>query len=246
MKTIVLTDKGLGVIETPEKAAMKNIVYFKDQEGTMKDCYNLFDLPYIEQGKLYPVPEGYEIKEGYACELKFPCECKFPEDHGKECQHRYAILVPTQEPIDLTKNPELLHSYGQLYPKQEPNFNDLFPNPYISSPVAPDITQRKKTTSIEEAANNHFKDTKFGRYSIRELAIREFIAGAKSQEPIINLLLDHLDKVVNGKGCQTDGCPMCDYGKLRNPEKEHWDDCAWNNAKKLLEQFKVEKKWKLR
>jgi hypothetical protein len=35
-------------------------------------------------------------------------------------------------------------------------------------------------------------------------------------------------------GC---GCPMCDFGKLRNPEKEHWHDCEWNNAKKLLERL---------
>lgn len=37
------------------------------------------------------------------------------------------------------------------------------------------------------------------------------------------------------------GCPMCDSGKLRNLDKEHWDDCNWNNARniylKVLEQF---------
>lgn len=29
------------------------------------------------------------------------------------------------------------------------------------------------------------------------------------------------------------GCPMCDNGKLRNPNKQHWDDCEWNNAQLL-------------
>jgi hypothetical protein len=29
-----------------------------------------------------------------------------------------------------------------------------------------------------------------------------------------------------------------DSGKLRDPKKEHWDDCVWNNAKILLSKSK--------
>jgi hypothetical protein len=44
-------------------------------------------------------------------------------------------------------------------------------------------------------------------------------------------MAEALDKVVNSDNYD---CPMCDSGKLRNPSKEHWDDCAWNNARTLL------------
>lgn len=32
------------------------------------------------------------------------------------------------------------------------------------------------------------------------------------------------------------GCPMCDSGKLRNPEKQHWDDCPYLLAEKAISQ----------
>lgn len=53
-------------------------------------------------------------------------------------------------------------------------------------------------------------------------------------------IIELLDQVVHGKGVQSDGCPMCDYGKLRNPEKEHWSDCAWYNAQNLLKHYGYE------
>lgn len=31
------------------------------------------------------------------------------------------------------------------------------------------------------------------------------------------------------------GCPMCDSGKLRNPEKEHWDACGFAAARRVLQ-----------
>lgn len=31
-----------------------------------------------------------------------------------------------------------------------------------------------------------------------------------------------------------DGCPMCDFGKLRNPLKEHWDNCPFVAAQAAL------------
>lgn len=30
------------------------------------------------------------------------------------------------------------------------------------------------------------------------------------------------------------GCPMCDSGKLRNPEKQHWPDCPFYQAENIL------------
>lgn len=31
-----------------------------------------------------------------------------------------------------------------------------------------------------------------------------------------------------------DGCPMCDGGRLRNANKEHWDDCPFLLARAAL------------
>ena len=36
------------------------------------------------------------------------------------------------------------------------------------------------------------------------------------------------------------GCPMCDNGQLRNVEKEHFDNCFWNNARLVYEKYKME------
>ena len=47
-------------------------------------------------------------------------------------------------------------------------------------------------------------------------------------------LLNALGDLLSGDS----GCPMCDSGKLRNPEKEHWDDCKWHNALKVYESYK--------
>lgn len=30
------------------------------------------------------------------------------------------------------------------------------------------------------------------------------------------------------------GCPMCDSGKLRDPDKEHWDRCGFAKAAALV------------
>lgn len=49
-----------------------------------------------------------------------------------------------------------------------------------------------------------------------------------------NLLLNALNDLLSGDL----GCPMCDNGKLRNPDKEHWDNCKWENARKIFDHFK--------
>lgn len=50
----------------------------------------------------------------------------------------------------------------------------------------------------------------------------------------IELLLNDVDN-----GC---GCPMCDFGNLRPSAikrgEDHWSDCVWNNARKIVEDFK--------
>lgn len=33
------------------------------------------------------------------------------------------------------------------------------------------------------------------------------------------------------------GCPQCDYGVLRKEDDEHWDNCIWNNARKVYEKY---------
>lgn len=51
-------------------------------------------------------------------------------------------------------------------------------------------------------------------------------------------LLEALNSLLNPdleRYSQTTGCPMCDNGVLRNPQKEHWDNCNWNNARIIYE-----------
>lgn len=31
------------------------------------------------------------------------------------------------------------------------------------------------------------------------------------------------------------GCPMCDSGKLRDPQKEHWPECGYPRARAVVE-----------
>lgn len=38
---------------------------------------------------------------------------------------------------------------------------------------------------------------------------------------------DRLTKVVKALLASPDGCPFCDSGKLRNPEKPHSDNCPF-------------------
>ena len=45
--------------------------------------------------------------------------------------------------------------------------------------------------------------------------------------------LDALEEIVNYADDVPD-CPMCDYGKLRNPNKGHWPDCGYYRAHKAL------------
>lgn len=51
------------------------------------------------------------------------------------------------------------------------------------------------------------------------------------------LLLNALEDLLSGDS----GCPMCDYGVLRNPNKDHWDTCKWSNALKIYKLFKSKK-----
>jgi hypothetical protein len=37
------------------------------------------------------------------------------------------------------------------------------------------------------------------------------------------------------------GCPMCDSGKLRSPEKQHWDDCPFLLANNFLAELEAER-----
>jgi hypothetical protein len=54
-------------------------------------------------------------------------------------------------------------------------------------------------------------------------------------------LLEALNSLLNPdltKYCHSDGCPMCDYGVLRNPKTEHWDNCNWTLARETYNRLK--------
>lgn len=72
---------------------------------------------------------------------------------------------------------------------------------------------------IEHSGTNWIE---FAINSMQEFAIH------KNKE-----LLKALDGLINSN--YGIGCPMCDNGKLRNNEKQHWDDCNWNNASRVYE-----------
>ncbi len=63
---------------------------------------------------------------------------------------------------------------------------------------------------------------------------------AKKQiEELLAVLNSLLNPDLN-KYSQKDGCPMCDYGVLRDKNKQHWDNCNWNNARSIYEQIKTQ------
>jgi len=157
MNAIILTDKGIGCIEAPDpndtigkygayfdnlpkykkelEAAMKNVVLFKDQKGTIKDCYNLFDTPYIEKGKLYPVPENYEIKlEDKVCYFHedpktnlwkpYPSESKWT--NNPNLAYQFDTITEALEALtmpdrlnDIVVTDIFIDAYAILVPKQE-------------------------------------------------------------------------------------------------------------------------------
>lgn len=43
-----------------------------------------------------------------------------------------------------------------------------------------------------------------------------------------------LRKAIEGLLNEPYGCPMCDSGKLRSPDKSHWDDCPFKIATDIL------------
>lgn len=45
---------------------------------------------------------------------------------------------------------------------------------------------------------------------------------------------DELKKVLSGILKDPTGCPMCDSGILRDPEKQHWPECLFYQAENLL------------
>jgi hypothetical protein len=45
---------------------------------------------------------------------------------------------------------------------------------------------------------------------------------------------ERLRAAVRGIFANPQGCPMCDAGVLRNPDKGHWDDCPYEIARKTI------------
>lgn len=52
---------------------------------------------------------------------------------------------------------------------------------------------------------------------------------ARQAEQSRDALRSALEAVLAGKDC-----PMCDSGRLRDPNKSHWPECAFNRARAVL------------
>lgn len=159
------------------EAAKRDRVYFKpEREESISDTlYKNGVIPYgtpWEQGKSYPVPEGYSVKDEYVgCGNETKCTYEACKD---SCAYptRYAILVPKEK------------DYGM--PIHIPS-KEEFENECLNKP------EPVKQQSIEEAAEYHWTYIEHGfkegynpkrciDAAIQKLKyINGFIAGAKSQ-----------------------------------------------------------------
>ena len=160
----IIDDDGLERYKETLKTAIENGVEFKHTEITAM-AMGLHDGE-LEQGKLYPVPDGYEIK--------------IKKDYIE--LEEYAILVPKQESkckeycncareaIKSGANRDWVDGIQDncpLKPKQEP----VNAFEYIEFMKK----QYKQPTSIEEAAENYAEGL-----SLKSNVVADFIAGAKS------------------------------------------------------------------
>lgn len=73
------------------------------------------------------------------------------------------------------------------------------------------------------------------------IKLLEFKQGDIDLTEMITAVEEYSSPLLNALGSllgEDSECPMCDRGKLRNPKKEHWDDCGWGNAQKVYEEYK--------
>ena len=68
------------------------------------------------------------------------------------------------------------------------------------------------------------------RANVLERAARRLVKAWRAERQRRRALADALQGLLD----EPYGCPMCDSGRLRNPAKEHWDDCPYAIAVALL------------
>lgn len=80
------------------QAAIDNGVEFNPESATLFKIKTLNEIGQrLEQGKHYPMPDGYEIKKEQNCPNV--CDCRDEITGYIKCKSEYAILVPKQEPV---------------------------------------------------------------------------------------------------------------------------------------------------
>ena len=98
----------------------------------------------------------------------------------------------------------------------------------------------EKKAQIEadaEAYLTPYNDAEFaGKYIFSPESLKEaYIAGRTAEADKAAALVEALENILTNP---SDSCPMCDSGKLRNPNKGHWSDCKFEIAKQALNNYK--------
>jgi len=187
---IILTDKGIGCIEAPEKpvmgsyylaleAALKQVVLFKDHPNVHNQLADLLIEKQYEQGRLYPVPDEYEIK----------IEIHSIYNGKDNPSIEYAILVPKEEIMAEKFWSNIEKSYAHVKQPTIKQPTSIEENKWCDSCgkrttwINGECENYKPKSSIEEAAEKaipyHPSDSTLYQ-GYRKYEIKGFIAGAKS------------------------------------------------------------------
>jgi|ERR1035437_467670 hypothetical protein len=94
----------------------------------------------------------------------------------------------------------------------------------------------KATLDNEKLNFSHREISHEAMYQYGKELIKKNEELIKKKEEVLEALNSLLNTDLE-KYSQTTGCPMCDNGVLRNPEKEHWENCNWNNARIIYERI---------
>jgi len=116
----------------------------------------------------------------------------------------------------------VLHGMNEAYNESEANNKAL-------QIVIRRLTEAHDAAHTINRQINIFALQQVERAMLLERAARRLVAAwrATRHAPLLsNALQGLLDEPY--------GCPMCDSGRLRNPAKEHWDDCPYAIARALL------------
>lgn len=134
----------------------------------------------------------------------------------------------TQALLILKKPKDILNVGYQNCPKCTPNGM----NPQISPALLHKCSQCHHEWWYEKIANG------FAAKSETSAKVTDVTNDMEDVLEALNSLLNPDTE----KYSQASGCPMCDNGVLRNKDKEHWDNCNWNNARLIYERVLVRQK----